>query len=289
MDIPISPADLITQENGAAYHLGLLPEQVTDIILTVGDPERVSAVSQHFDVVEEKVAKREFVTHIGRIGHLPLMVISSGMGTDNVEILMNELDVLVNIDPGTRTAKSARRSLTIIRLGTSGSLQPDIPLDSLLVSETAFGLDTLMQFYRYETPEKLQEAVWGMKERFSLEFTPYGALADNELLKHFHPLFLPGSTLTCPGFYAPQGRSIRLLPRQEHLLEAMIDYRFSGNSITNMEMETAGYYALGRLLSHRMLSLNAILAHRPSGRFSSNPAKTVNLMIEQALSIISSL
>jgi len=286
--MPISETDLIYREDGSIYHLGLQPEQVPDIVLTVGDPERVPMVSQHFDAVEEKISHREFVAHIGRVGQRSLMVISSGMGTDNVEILMTELDALVNIDQESRTVHADKRSLTIIRLGTSGALQPDVPLDSILVSRVAFGVDTLIQFYLYATPRQFQAAAQQLGADLSLDFAPYVAEGSTELLKVFQS-FSTGSTLTCPGFYAPQGRQMRLAPRQDGLLRRLIDFRFSEGALTNLEMETAGYYALGQLLGHRVLSVNAILAHRLSGQFSSAPQQTVNFMIEQVLSKIGEL
>ncbi len=285
----ISETDLIYREDDSIYHLGLQPEQVPDIVLTVGDPERVPAVSQYFDAVEEKVAHREFVAHIGRVGERSLMVISSGMGTDNVEILMTELDALVNIDRESRTVRANKRSLRIIRLGTSGSLQPEVPLDSILLSRVAIGVDTLMQFYPYATPPQFQAAAQQLKADLSLEFTPYVAEGSTELLKVFQSEFLTGCTLTCPGFYAPQGRQIRLAPQQDELLKKLIDFRFSEGVLTNLEMETAGYYALGQLLGYQMLSVNAILAHRPNRQFSSAPQQTVNFMIEQVLSKVGEL
>ncbi|MEM6841848.1 MAG: nucleoside phosphorylase [Bacteroidota bacterium] len=281
--MPISETDLIYCEDGSIYHLGLHSEQVPDLIFTVGDPERVPLVSQYFDSVETKVTHREFVSHIGRVGDCSLMVISSGMGTDNVEILMTELDALVNIDREARQTKASLRSLTIIRLGTSGALQPNVPLDSILISQTAFGLDTLMQFYSYRMPSSFKKAVDQLKSDLDLEFTPYAAEADSELITLFQSQFQVGNTVTCPGFYAPQGRQLRLASRQSRFLEKLINFRSSDITLANLEMETAGYYALGQLLGHRVLSVNAILAHRNSGKFSTNPAKTVGRMIERVL------
>ncbi len=287
--MPISETDLIYRDDDSIYHLGLHPEQVPDIIFTVGDPERVPMVSQYFDAVETKVTHREFVSHIGRLDNRSLMVISSGMGTDNVEILMTELDALVNIDQKTRQVKDSLRSLTIIRLGTSGRLQPDIPLDSILVSRTAFGLDTLMQFYSYTTPSLLREAAVQLKSALDIEFTPYAAEANAELIVLFQSQFQLGNTVTCPGFYAPQGRQLRLASRQNRFLEKMIDFRSASGVLSNMEMETAGYYALGQLFEHRMLSVNAILAHRSTKRFSTNPQQVIQSMIEQMLAKVSEL
>lgn len=287
--MPISETDLIYREDDSIYHLGLRPEQVPDIVLTVGDPERVSAVSQYFDTIETKVARREFVAHIGRVGERSLMVISSGMGTDNVEILMTELDALINVDRESRTVRADKRSLKIIRLGTSGSLQPEIPLDSILISQLAFGADTLMQFYLYNTPHYFQAAAHQLKIELSLEFTPYVAEGSADLLEVFQSEFRTGCTLTCPGFYVPQGRRVRLASRQDELLKKLVNFRFSEGSLANLEMETAGYYALGQLLGHEMLSVNAILANRSSGQFSSAPQQTVNFMIERVLSKMNEL
>lgn len=281
--MPISETDLIYRDDGSIYHLGLHPEQVPDIIFTVGDPERVSTVSQCFDAVKTRVAHREFVSHMGRIGNHSLMVISSGMGTDNVEILMTELDALVNVNRETCQPNENLRSLTIIRLGTSGALQPEVALDSLLVSQAAVGLDTLMQFYSHPVPPVWQEAVAQLKPALDLEFTPYVAEADAELVAQFESQFQLGITVTCPGFYAPQGRQVRLASRQNRLLNKLISFRLASGPLSNLEMETAGYYALGKLLGHRMLSVNAILANRATGRFSSHPQKTILNMIEQVL------
>ncbi|MGB3585013.1 MAG: nucleoside phosphorylase [Tunicatimonas sp.] len=285
----INETDLIYRNDGSIYHLGLHPEQVPDIIFTVGDPERVPMVSQCFDTVETQVAHREFVSHIGRIGNRSVMVISSGMGTDNVEILMTELDALVNINAETRRPKEPIRSLTIIRLGTSGALQPDIPLDSILISQAAVGLDTLMQFYSYTTPPSLHDAVVKLKSALNLEFTPYAAEADAELIAIFQAQFQLGNTVTCPGFYAPQGRQLRLASRQNQLLKKLTNFQFTSGKLSNMEMETAGYYALGQPLGHRMLSVNAILAHRATKKFSTNPQKAIQGMIGQVLAEVSAL
>ena len=287
--MPISETDLIYREDGSIYHLGLHSEQIPDLIFTVGDPERVPMVSQYFDAVETKVTHREFVSHIGRVGNRPVMVISSGMGTDNVEILMIELDALVNIDRETRQPKENLRLLAIIRLGTSGALQPDIPLDNILISQAAFGLDTLMQFYSYKMHSSLQKVAERLKSDLDLKFTPYAAEANSKLVALFQSQFQVGNTVTCPGFYAPQGRQLKLASRRNHLLEKLMQFRSSEVSLANGEMGTAGYYTLRKLLVHQMLSVNAILAHRSTGEFSANPQKTVGLMIEQVLAKVSEL
>ena len=286
MSLTISETDLILNPDGGVYHLGLHPEHLTDIILTVGDPERVPKVSQYFDRIETKQAHREFCAHIGYLGTQRLMVISSGMGTDNVEILMTELDALANVELTTRTVKEARRSLTIVRIGTSGALQPDIPLDSYVVNRSAFGLDTLMQFYPPVMNAEEQQWSQQLREHLSLGFTPYCTVGDEVLLNGWDDLLI-GTTVTCPGFYAPQGRQIRVAPRFSALSEKLSDFRFGGQRLTNFEMETSGYYALGRLLGHRVISLNAILANRVTQTFSKQPSRAIDKLIRRVLDRIS--
>ena len=282
----LSEADLILRPDGSIYHLALRPEHLTDIVLTVGDPERVGQVSRYFDRVEEKIAHREFHTHIGYLGNQRLMVISSGMGTDNVEILMTELDALANIDLTQRTVKEDLRKLTIIRIGTSGSLQTSAPLDSLVVGAHAFGLDTLMQFYPTVMNEKQQTWAHQLREQLELSFTPYCTSASSKLVDLFSSDMLVGNTVTCPGFYAPQGRTVRLSPGKHNLLSKLSDFQFSEGYLTNLEMETAGYYALGSLLGHEVVSTNAIVAHRTTDKFSVNTQKTITVLIEKVLDVL---
>ncbi len=272
------------------YHLGLRPEHLTDVILTVGDPERVEAVSRHFDRINFRISKREFVSHVGELGGRPLMVVSSGIGTDNVEILMTELDALANIDLLTRTVREEHRSLNIIRIGTSGALQEDIPLNSLLVSDYAFGMDTLMQFYEPIGESFHLEAGLALRKACGLGFTPYCVRSSDKLRAHFEDdKLLHGNTLTCPGFYAPQGRRLRLNIQPPKLLDKLNAYRFEGGRLSNFEMETAGYYALGKMLGHHVLSTNAIMANRRTHHFSDRPAETVERLIRTVLEKVSSL
>jgi uridine phosphorylase len=281
----IRETDLILQD-GAVYHIGIRPENLSDKIITVGDPDRVSEVSRHFDSIEFTHRHREFVTHTGHFKGKRLTAISTGMGTDNIEILMTELDALVNVDFQTRELKSELTSLEIVRVGTSGSLQADIPVDSILVSELAIGFDTLMCFYPYQlrkTDLLLAESLQNMAD---LPFLPYIVSCNQELLGRIGKEMVPGNTLTCPGFYAPQGRSVRLSPRRENLLQAYKEFRHGDFRITNFEMETAGYYAMGELLGHHMLSVNAIVASRANDIFSQNPAATVEKAIQIVLEAI---
>lgn len=280
---PIPSSELILSPNGSIYHLHLLPEQIGDIILTVGDPNRVEMVSRYFDKIELRIQKREFITHTGQLNGKRVSVISSGMGTDNIEILMTELDALVNIDLQTRTPNSQHRSLSVIRLGTSGALQPDVPLDSLLVSDYGIGLDTLMCFYNLPQTTTEQAIGQSLQQQLHLPFTPYAVECDAALKQQFAHDMIPGNTLTCPGFYAPQGRKLRLSPKNEHYIDTLVNFAHNDFRLTNFEMETSGYYSMGKLLGHKMLSVNAIIASRITHKFSPNPQKTVERMIETVL------
>lgn len=277
----IPESELILNPDGSIYHLNLKPDQIGEIIFSVGDPDRVAQVSRYFDVIDFKGKKREFVTHTGRIGDHRVSAMSTGMGTDNIEIFMTEIDALVNVDLENRKVKHNHRSLKIIRLGTSGALDPEIPVGSLLASETAIGLDTLMQFY--PPLEGNQEWAYALKEGLSLGFLPYQAEGSKLLLEKTQSQFLRGITLTAPGFYAPQGREVRLSPRINGMFEKLAILIINGKRLTNFEMETAGYYAMAKLLGHEVLSLNAIIANRPLKTFDSEPEKTVDRMIRLAI------
>lgn len=273
-----SATELIVNSDGSIYHLGIRPEQLADKIITVGDPNRVSHVSRHFDNIEFEVNKREFITHTGTYKGKRLTVISSGMGTDNVEILMTELDALVNIDLDKREPKSETKTLTLVRVGTSGAVQEDIKIDSLILSEYGLGIDSLMHFYQLKQTDKELEVSELFKKLLDLPYLPYCVRGSDSLLRKFEGMSL-GNTLTCHGFYAPQGRSIRTAIRYPDLTNQLSNFRVGDFRLTNLEMETAGYYAMARLLGHEMISTNAILANRLTGEFSKNPNKTVDDLI----------
>lgn len=279
----IPASELIINPDGTIYHLNIKPEDIADTIITVGDPDRVAKVSQFFDSIELKVAKREFVTHTGHYKGKRLSVISTGMGTDNIEIFMNEIDALANIDLTTRTIKPAHKTLNIIRIGTSGGLQTDIKLDIELASATAVGLDTLMCFYALPQSDNEMAITTKMQSAFQLSFRPYMATASEELMKKVAFDMVPGNTLTCPGFYAPQGRELRLKTIMPDLVKAYQQFAHNDFRITNFEMETAGYYSLGRLLGHNMLSLNAIVAQRIANEFSTKSEQTIESIIHKVL------
>ena len=277
----IPESELILHPDGSVFHLRLLPEQLGNIVFTVGDPDRVATVSRNLDKVDFKLQNREFITHTGwKNGHR-VSVISTGMGTDNIEILMTELDALVNVDLQTRQVKEKKTSLQIIRIGTSGSLQEDIPTGTLLASKIAIGMDTLMAYDpELSGPQNFGQAI---QAELGLSFRPYQAAASPKLLGMLDASIQRGITLTCPGFYAPQGREVRLKPRFDQLIERLAAVRVEGRYLTNFEMETAGYYAMGELLGHDVLSLNAILVNRPLKKFAADGEKTVERAIQTAL------
>ena len=265
-------SELILNPDGSIYHLALLPEDIAPTIILVGDQDRVQLVSQHFDRIEVKKQRREFITHTGRIGDKRISVISTGIGTDNIDIVLNELDALVNIDFITRTIKTSITSLTVIRIGTSGSIHPDVHLDDILVSRYAMGTDSTGQYYGiHESPHKLLPA-WS-----------YMVKAHYFDLQKFPGPFKEGITLTCPGFYAAQGRALRLSPEYKLPLDQLQDIQLHGFSITNLEMETAGIYLLAEKLGHKAISFNAILANRLAGKFSTRREIVVNELIKNVL------
>ena len=279
----IPASELIINSEGSIYHLHLKPEHLASTVFTVGDPDRVALVSRYFDQIDFKINKREFITHTGWKNGKRVTVISTGMGTDNIEILMTELDALVNVDLTTREIKAEKKSLQIIRIGTSGSMQADLPVGTFLASEVAIGMDTLMVYYPdLGGDQSLAKAV---QTELELTFLPYQAAASSLLLGKLEKDFVKGVTLTCPGFYAPQGREVRLKPRFDRMIERLSSLRIDGKRLTNFEMETAGYYAMGELLGHQMLSLNAIVANRPLGQFDQAAEKTVDSLILKTLEI----
>ncbi|MGD1842582.1 MAG: nucleoside phosphorylase [Thermonemataceae bacterium] len=274
---------LILNQQGAVYHLNLLPGQVADTIIVVGDPERVPKVTQYFDEVTFKTQKREFVTHTGTYKGKPLSVISSGIGTGNVEILLLELDALFNIDLEKRLPKEKRQVLQLIRIGTSGALQAAASIDSFVASQYAVGLDTLMSFY--DLPQTPLEASTGenLQTLLSLPFRPYCVMGSEHLLTQLTTDMIIGNTVTTPGFYAPQGRQLQLAIKYPDLVEQLSSYEAQDFWLMNFEMETAGYYALCRLLGHEILSVSAILANRITAAFSQQAEATVDRLIRTVL------
>ena len=287
---PIAASELILNNRGAIYHLDAAPDEIAENIITVGDPARVTEVSKHFDRIEVERSHREFVKHTGWLGKKRISVVSTGIGTDNIDIVLNELDALVNIDFATRTIKNQLKHLNIIRVGTSGSLQADVPVDSFVSSTHGVGIDNLMNFYIHDNNEEEKQLLHSfvtqtqLHSRFS---QPYIAGASMSLMKHFVDGYHQGITVTCPGFYGPQGRVLRLGITNPQLIDRLTEFRFGQHRIMNFEMETAAIYGLGKALQHNCLSLSAIVANRIHKNFSTDGPAVVEKLIIKTLEIIS--
>lgn len=288
----IRESELILNKDGSVYHLNLLPEQIAPLIITVGDQDRVAKVSRHFDRIEHRVRKREFVTHTGWLGKQRLSVISSGIGPDNIDIVVNELDALFNIDFQTRQPKPSPTPLTLIRLGTAGGLQAEIPVDGLVTSTGGIGLDGLLQFYA-ALDQQQHPVTNALRAHFgdswSFPLAPYFAPADPALIGQFSDEFYQGFTATNPGFYGPQGRQLRAPVRLPGYLDLLQQFSFDNTRILNLEMETAAMFGLCRLLGHRAISLSAVIANRPLGQFSKDTGKAVERLIVTALERIAGI
>ncbi|RZK54922.1 MAG: phosphorylase [Pedobacter sp.] len=301
----LSEADLIINPDGSIYHLNLLPEDIADTVITVGDLDRVAEVSKYFDSIEVKKGKREFITHTGYIGKKRITVLSTGIGTDNIDIVFNELDALVNIDfesrevkkelksldiirigtSGAVQKKKELKSLDIIRIGTSGAVQKDIPMGTILASSFGLGFDALMHYYIHEVSGNEHTLLDSVKSHFShiKNIHPYVTAADQSLLNSIGKGMETGITITAPGFYAPQGRQVRAKNAVPNFIELLNSFSEGNNRITNLEMETAGIYALAKALGHKALSVNAILASRVKFEFSKEPNKIVEKAIKTVL------
>ena len=285
----IEASELIINNRGAVYHLNLRPEELAGTVITVGDPDRVKEVSKHFDKVEYSLQHREFITHTGYIGSKRISVVSTGIGPDNIDIVMNELDALVNIDLENRMVKSELTQLTIIRVGTSGSLQADIPIDHFVASTHGLGLDNLLNYYQHTNNDEERALIQQFVSHTQMEAgfsQPYICSAAASVLKHFVDGFHQGITVTCPGFYGPQGRVLRLGLTNPNLIDRLTQFYYGNHRITNFEMETSAIYGLGKLLGHQCLSLNAIVANRINKTFSKDGNAAVENLIQKALSII---
>jgi uridine phosphorylase len=284
--MPIKESELILNPDGSIYHLNLKPEHIADTIIFVGDQDRVAKISKHFDNIEFKTQKREFKTHTGIYKGKRLTVISTGIGPDNIEIVMNELDALVNIDLKTRMPKEDLTSLKIIRIGTSGSLQKDIPVDAFVLSTHGLDLNGMLHFYiidKFTNPEMenafIKHTYWNTNKARPILFDNSKELENIFEGSEIHK----GLTATSGGFYGPQGRVLRLPLEDDALNGKMDNFNYKGMRITNFEMETAVIYGMSKLLGHHALSLNAIIANRPNGTFSEKPGLTIERLITYTL------
>ncbi|PCH78413.1 MAG: phosphorylase [Flavobacteriaceae bacterium] len=282
----IADSELILNPDGSVYHLNLLPEHIATTVIFVGDQNRVSKITKHFDSIEFETQKREFKTVTGSYKGTRMTVMSTGIGPDNIDIVINELDALVNIDLKTRTPKTTHTQLKIVRIGTSGSLQSDIPVDSFVLAKYGLGLDGMLHSYDCESilEPRMEDAFIAHTKWNNRKARPYIVKNSSSLAAQLadDQLFL-GITATAPGFYGPQGRVLRL-PIEDPALNNKIDsFEFEGEKVTNMEMETSAIYGLSKLLGHKACSLNAIIANRANGTFSKDPYAAVDKLIEFTL------
>jgi len=290
--MPIEASELILNPDGSVYHLNLRPEHIANTIIVVGDQDRVSRVTDHFNTVEFTIQKREFRTSTGTYKGKRITVVSTGIGTDNIDIVFNELDALVNIDLEKREIKSKLTSLDIIRIGTSGSIQENIPIDSFVASEYAVGFDSLLHFYDSEHVQdfKISEALKQQTNWFNKKSDPYVVKCSSRLLKAItSEKTANGFTATNVGFYGPQGRILRLALQDNELNDKLAAFNYEGKTITNLEMETSAIYGISSLLGHQALSMNAIIANRATGEFSADPKQVVDDLILYTLNKIINL
>lgn len=285
----IAESELIINKRGAIYHLDAKPEEIANIIILVGDPDRVKIVSRHFDSIQFQLQHREFITHTGFIGKKRITVLSTGIGPDNIDIAMNEIDALANIDFETRMIKPHLTSLNILRFGTSGSLQEDIPVDSFVAGTHGLGFDNVMHFYKAENNETEKQLIFSFKAHTDLmvgNIIPYIYSGSDKLLQLFSNGYHQGITVACPGFYGPQGRILRLELSYPGLVDKLTKFRFNEHRISNFEMESSAIYGLGQALGHHCISLNAIVANRVIKEFSKDGNKAVENLIKKSLEII---
>ncbi len=288
----IGASELIINDRGAIYHLNVRPEEIADTIITVGDPERVASVSKYFDHIEHKLAHREFITHTGTIGQKRISVVSTGIGPDNIDIALNEIDALANINFDTRNINDQKKSVSIIRMGTCGSLQGEVGVNELVAGTHGLGIDNVLHFYERENNEEEKAILAAFDEHTNItahKIQPYIATASAGLLKHFTEGYSHGITVTCPGFYGPQGRILRLPLKMPNLVDQMTSFKYGQHRIANFEMETSAIYGLCNLLGHQCLSINVIIANRVKKEYSKDMGKAVDHMIQKSLGILAGI
>ena len=277
--------DLLVNSDGSIYHLCLQPDQIADTILIVGDPARVEEISWYFDKVEFTIKNREFVTRTGYVKGKRITVLSTGIGTDNIDIVLHELDALVNIDLKRREVNNTLRSLEIIRIGTSGAIQPDIPVNSFSLSTYGMGLDNLLRFYMADNLlDKNLENAFISQTGWSIEnVRPYFVKGCKTLIEKFRNGMTLGITATAPGFYGPQGRFLRLDLVDQNMITKLRKFEYHGERIINFEMETSALYGLGALLGHKVVTVCALIANRFDHTFSVDHKPVIKNLIELAL------
>jgi uridine phosphorylase len=285
----LAEPDLIVNADGSVYHICMRPEDLADIVIVVGDPQQVVEISDHFTSKDHSSSNREFISETGYYKGTRITVLSTGIGTDNCDIVMHELDALANFDLKTRTQKPERRSLKIIRLGTSGSIQPDVPINNFSLSTHALGLDNLLYFYR-DTPTIIDK---DLTEAFAAHASwpkdlsmPYCIPGSKRLVDKFRPFAVAGITATAPGFYGPQGRFLRLPLSDPMMISKLQSFHHNGNRIINFEMETSALYGLGALMGHEMVTICALIANRATGDYNGDHKKIVRNLIALVLDTI---
>lgn len=286
MSSKLSDTDLILNRDGSVYHLHLLAEHIADDVIIVGDQGRVAQVSRHFDRIDINIHNREFITHTGYIGKNRITVLSTGIGTDNIDIAINELDAAINIDPLTRQLNVEKRKLNIIRIGTSGTLQEDIPVGAQVISQFGLGFDGVLHYYNYrydDVENELQEKIIQHLNWNTSLVSPYICKGSNDLFKKFEKGMIPGITAASPGFYGPQGRRLRLEPKYPDINTQLQTFAYKNYRITNFEMETSALYGLGNLLGHNCCTCCTIIANRITKKFSEDYKKDVDRLIETVL------
>ncbi|CAN5599313.1 nucleoside phosphorylase [soil metagenome] len=288
----IPESELILNKDGSVYHLNLLPEDLADIVINVGDPDRVAMVSDYFDHIEVKKQKREFVTHTGVYKGKRMTVLSTGIGTDNIDIVYNELDALVNIDLKTRQIKDQLKALNLVRIGTSGSLQADISVDSFVCSTFGLGLDGLLNFYNLVNDEEEEQLIQVFRNHFPNQGVfpqSYLSRASSKLVELLSPGMSTGITASCSGFYAPQMRQLRLAPSRTDLIEKLNSFQYGELRITNFEMETGAMFGLAKLLGHHCCAVNLIVANRIVQKYSEKHEQSMHVLIDTVLDRLATL
>lgn len=288
----IPTSELIINSDGSIFHLHIRPEHLADIVILVGDPGRVEMVASYFDNQECNIASREFRTITGTYKGKRMTVISTGIGTDNIDIVVNELDALANIDFATRTEKEEKRVLTLLRLGTSGAIQPDIPLGSFVFAHSSVGFDGLLNYYagRNEVCDLAIEKAFVEHTGWLSQLpAPYFIDSDEALFEHFKDSVVDGITVAAPGFYGPQGRWLRVAPADKDLNAKIESFRYEGRRITNFEMESSALAGLGKLMGHRAGTICTIIAQRAVKDMNTDYKPFVRRMIEMSLDKLAAL
>lgn len=287
--MPFKESELIITPRGSVYHLDLRPENLGDYVILVGDPDRVKEVSKHFESIEFKTQNREFITHTGKLGNKRISCISTGIGTDNIDIVLNELDAAVNINLDSREENSQKKSLNLIRIGTTGSLQSTLEVDQYIASEFVIGLDGLLNYYKYnksiEQMDVIDQFIW--QTGYPYVFAkPYVFKASEKLLNMMKAKCHTGITITAPGFYAPQGRQLRYELMNPELIDNYTKFRYGSLKATNLEMEASALYGLGTMLGHQVCTVCAVVANRVNKTFSKDGHAAVDGLIKFVLESI---